>query len=103
AGVGVAAAAAATARELALAEMNGHRYDAVISAGIAGGFAGRVAVGGVVLAAHSVAADLGADSPDGFLTVDEMGFGSSIVDVDAQLLAAPLAEPAGARGPGRLR
>src|SRR4029078_5121060 len=76
-GGGVAAAAAATPRELALAEVNGHRYDAVISAGIAGGFADRVDVGGVVLAARSIAADLGADSPDGFLTVDEMGVRSS--------------------------
>jgi futalosine hydrolase len=88
AGVGVAAAAAATARELALAEVGGHPYDAVISAGIAGGFADRVDVGGVVLAVRSVAADLGADSPDGFLTVDEMGFGSSIMDVDLDLLAS---------------
>lgn len=97
AGVGVAAAAAATARELALAETSGHPYDAVISAGIAGGFADRVDVGGVVLAARSIAADLGADSPDGFLTVDEIGFGSSIVDVDAELLGALRAVLPGAR------
>src|SRR5262245_32899807 len=52
AGVGVAAAAAATARHLALAEAHGSPYQAVISAGIAGGFAERVEVGGQVLAAR---------------------------------------------------
>ncbi len=66
-GVGPAAAAAATARLIALAEARGAAFDAVLSAGIAGGFVGRVEVGDVVLATRSVAADVGAESPNGFL------------------------------------
>ncbi len=82
-GVGPAAAAAGTARLLAAG-----RYRAVVSAGIAGGFAGRAPVGATVLATRSIAADLGAETPDGFLTVDELGFGSSTAEVDATLLKA---------------
>lgn len=87
-GVGAAAAAARTARLVALAEAAGRPYRAVLSAGIAGGFPDRAPVGAIVLAARSVAADLGADSPDGFLTLDALGFGTTILDADAALLAA---------------
>src|SRR3954471_3025935 len=80
-GVGPAAAAAGTARLLA----TGH-YRAVISAGIAGGFPGRAPVGSVVLGARSIAADLGAESADGFLPIEELGFGSSLVPADPVLL-----------------
>jgi futalosine hydrolase len=76
-GVGPALAAAATARLLADAEHAGYPYDAVICAGIAGGFAGRVEVGGLAVATVSIAADLGADSPDGFIGLDELGFGTA--------------------------
>ena len=48
----------------------------MISAGIAGGFPGRAPVGATVLGARSIAADLGAESPDGFLPVEELGFGT---------------------------
>ncbi|MEU8240659.1 futalosine hydrolase [Actinoplanes missouriensis] len=82
-GVGPAAAAAGTARLLATGA-----YRAVISAGIAGGFAGRVPVGGTVLATRSIAADLGAETPDGFLPVEELGFGSSVLGCDPVLLKA---------------
>ncbi len=85
-GVGSAAAAAATARALTLAEMAGSPFDAVISAGIAGGFAGRADVGATVLATASTAADLGAQSPDGFLTLADLGLGPSTLEVDASLL-----------------
>jgi futalosine hydrolase len=74
-GVGPAAAAASTARLLALAEAAGSPFDGVISAGIGGGFADRVPLGGIALAATCVAADLGADSPDGFLSLESLGFG----------------------------
>ncbi|MCW6005330.1 futalosine hydrolase [Micromonospora sp. CPCC 205371] len=87
-GVGAAAAAGGTARLLALAEAAGRPYRAVLSAGIGGGFPGQVPVGGTVLAARSIAADLGADSPDGFIPLDELGFGSAIAAVDESLLAA---------------
>ena len=85
-GVGPAAAAAGTARLLALAEAAQVPFRAVLSAGIAGGFPGRAPVGATVLGARSIAADLGAESPDGFLPVDQLGFGSNLLDADPTLL-----------------
>jgi len=81
AGVGSAAAAATTARALA-----GGTHQAVLSAGIGGGFTGRVPVGGLALADRSVAADLGADSPDGFVSLDQLGFGVTALPADPDLL-----------------
>jgi futalosine hydrolase len=78
-GVGSAAAAASTAGALAAG-----RFAAVVSAGIGGGFG--VPPGGTVVASTSVAADLGADSPDGFISLDELGFGSSTMAADPRLL-----------------
>ncbi|QAY66721.1 futalosine hydrolase [Paenibacillus protaetiae] len=83
AGVGMALAAANTAFALAAADNCG----LVISAGIAGGFAGQAAIGDIVVATDIVAADLGAESPDGFLPLDELGFGSCRVPVPAALAA----------------
>ena len=77
AGVGPAAAAANTAMALASAE-----YDLVVSAGIGGGFPERAGVGSLVVSSEIVAADLGAETPEGFSSVDELGFGSSRVPVD---------------------
>jgi futalosine hydrolase len=85
-GVGPAAAAAGTARLLTLAEAAGAPYRGVLSVGIAGGFDG-VPVGATVVATRSIAADLGAESPTGFLTIDELGFGSNTHTADADLLA----------------
>ncbi|BEL10248.1 hypothetical protein Q0Z83_084390 [Actinoplanes sichuanensis] len=82
-GVGPAAAAAGTARLLA-----GRAYRAVVSAGIAGGFPGRAPVGSLVIATRSIAADLGAESPDGFLPIEELGFGTSVLDADPHLVEA---------------
>lgn len=62
-------------------------YGLVISAGIGGGFPGRADVGSLVVADAMVAADLGSQTPDGFLSVDELGFGSSRVAADAVLAA----------------
>jgi len=87
-GVGAAAAAAGTARLLALAEAAGRAYAGVVSAGVAGGFPGRAGVGGIVLATRSVAADLGAESPDGFLPLEQLGLGSGTVPADPELLFA---------------
>ncbi|MEO3815716.1 futalosine hydrolase [Plantactinospora sp. B24E8] len=84
-GVGPAVAAAGTARLVALAEAAGTPYRAVVSAGIGGGFPGRAPVGGTVLATRSVAADLGAESPDGFLPLDELGFGATTAPADPAL------------------
>jgi len=85
-GVGPAAAAAGTARLLALAEAAGTPYRAVVSAGIAGGFPGRADVGATILGARTIAADLGAETPDGFLPVEDLGFGSSLIEADPALL-----------------
>lgn len=86
-GAGPAAAAAGTARLLALAEAAGHPYRTVVSAGVGGGFTGRAPVGSVVLASGSVHADLGADSPDGFIPLDQLGFGRVSVPADPAVLA----------------
>jgi len=81
-GVGAAAAAASTARALAVGQ-----YDLVVSAGIGGGFTGRAEVGSLVVANEIIAADLGAETPDGFLSVDELGFGSARIQVPAEWAA----------------
>ncbi|GKU77633.1 futalosine hydrolase [Paenibacillus sp. L3-i20] len=87
AGVGPAAVAARTAITLANTS-----YELVISAGIGGGFPLRASIGSLVLATIIVAADLGAETQDGFLSVDELGFGSARVAVsdewNSQLLSA---------------
>jgi futalosine hydrolase len=70
-GVGPAAAAAATATALALHP----DYRLVISSGIAGGFAPAAPIGSAVVAEAIVAADLGAETPEGFADVTELGFG----------------------------
>jgi len=85
-GVGATAAAARTAPKLLLARSAGYPFHLVVSAGIAGGFADRAGVGSTVLASRSVAADLGADSPDGFLSLATLGFGQSTMDADKELL-----------------
>jgi futalosine hydrolase len=80
AGVGPASAAARTAAALAAG-----RYRLVVSAGIGGGFAGRADIGALVVASEIVSADLGAETPDGFSSVDELGFGSARSAVDATI------------------
>lgn len=85
-GVGPAAAAAGTARLLALAEAAGRPYRAVLSAGVAGGIPGRAAIGGTVLGVRAVAPDLGAQSPNGFIPLDELGFGTAVLPADPALL-----------------
>jgi futalosine hydrolase len=72
-GVGPAAAAAGTAWYLA----RNPGVTAVVSAGIGGGVLPRVQLGDLAVATRSVAADLGADAPEGFLTLDELGFGTT--------------------------
>lgn len=86
-GVGPAAAAAGTARLLALAEADGHPYRTVLSAGVAGGLPGRAEVGGVLLASRSIHADLGAESPDGWQSLDQLGLGSTAAAADPATLA----------------
>ncbi len=76
-GVGPVAAAISTTTAL----MSGE-YRLVISVGIAGGFEGRAEIGDVVVATDIVAADLGVETPVGFSSVDELGFGTSRVQAD---------------------
>lgn len=92
-GVGSAAVAATAARVLATG-----RFDAAMSAGIAGGF--RAPVGGTAIATASIAADLGAASPDGFLDLERLGLGTGVLDADPALVtAARAALPHAAVGP----
>ncbi|MFF9841212.1 futalosine hydrolase [Streptomyces sp. NPDC013740] len=84
AGVGPAAAAAATATALACAPAP---YTLVVSAGIAGGFAPHAPIGTVVVSDAVVGADLGAQTPDGYLPVEELGFGRSAHPVGGPLVA----------------
>ncbi|GJF28247.1 Futalosine hydrolase [Kitasatospora sp. NE20-6] len=84
-GVGPASVAAATAAVLA-----GRRHRTVVSAGIAGGFPGVAPVGSVVVASAILAADLGAETPDGFTDVAALGFGR-VRHVPAPPLVARLA------------
>ncbi|MEU9301761.1 futalosine hydrolase [Streptomyces sp. NPDC048269] len=90
AGVGPAAAAAGTATALALAD-----YTLVVSAGIGGGFQPAAPPGSLVVADAIVAADLGAETPDGFVDVRALGFGHS-VHLPPSELAARAAEATGA-------
>jgi futalosine hydrolase len=82
AGVGPISAGIQTT--IALAE---DKYDLVINMGIAGGFVGKAEVGSLVVANEIVSADLGAESPEGFITMDELGFGASTrVKTDGELV-----------------
>lgn len=76
-GIGPAAAAATSATALAL-----DSYDAVLSLGICGGFPGSAGIGDVVVATDLVAADLGADSPEGFLGLGQLGWADEVHPVD---------------------
>lgn len=74
-GAGPAAAAAATAFALASGSSAPEPYGLVVSAGIGGAFTPLTPLGSLVVASDIVAADLGADTPDGFLPVTALGFG----------------------------
>jgi futalosine hydrolase len=84
-GVGAAAVAAATAATLA-----GEAYgvtvgaivgiDVVVSAGIGGAFAAAAGIGDLLVAERIIAADLGADAPEGFQSVEELGFGPTVFE-----------------------
>ncbi|QNE75779.1 futalosine hydrolase [Streptomyces finlayi] len=71
-GAGPAAAAASAAFALAAAPVP---YRLVVSAGIGGGFAPAAPVGSLVVASGIVAADLGAETAEGFVPVTGLGFG----------------------------
>ena len=87
-GVGVAASAVATSCVL----RNG--YDLAISAGIAGGFPAAADLP-VAVASAIVHADLGAHTPDGFVSMAELGWGATRFEL-RELLYRALAERTGA-------
>jgi futalosine hydrolase len=89
-GLGPAAAAASTARALAL-----RTYDLVLSAGIGGGYS-PAAIGDVVVADAIVFADLGAETADGFRGASDLGFDAERFAVSPSV-AANLAECTGGR------
>ncbi|GAA5609790.1 futalosine hydrolase [Streptomyces platensis] len=99
AGVGPAAAAAGTATALTAAALAGQPYDLVVSAGIGGGFPPAAPLGSVVVAEAIVAADLGAETPDGFLPVTELGFGTVVHRPDPALVRAVAAAAGAVSGP----
>ncbi|MFB8245519.1 futalosine hydrolase [Streptomyces sp. NPDC055952] len=99
AGVGPALAAASTASALTAAALRGTPYGLVVSAGIGGGFLPAAPVGSLVIADEIVAADLGAQTEDGFLSVTELGFGTVRHEPPAPLVrraAEATGAPAGA-------
>jgi futalosine hydrolase len=87
-GVGPAEAAAATACALPGADL-------VLCAGIGGGFA-PLRAGDVAVASSIAFADLGAETPDGFVPIADLGFGTGRYDVPARL-AVELADRTGGR------
>jgi futalosine hydrolase len=88
-GVGPSASAASTARALAA-----DRYDLVLSAGVAGGFA-PIEVGEVVVATRSVFADLGVETVGGFVS---LGIADDALDADAAIAADLARRTAAATG-----
>lgn len=81
AGVGPVAAAANTAKALA-----GKGYRLVISTGIGGGFPLQVQVGSLVVADEIVSADLGVETLEGFLSLDELKLGTTKVQAEPELV-----------------
>ena len=82
-GIGPAQSAAAAAVALA-----NKKYDTVISAGIAGGFAAAgVNLGDIVIANRICFADLGAHSPEKFLDAQSLGWPGSTYDCPAATVA----------------
>ncbi|MEU5342110.1 futalosine hydrolase [Streptomyces sp. NPDC020766] len=99
AGVGPASAAASTAAALTAAALTDNPdgpYDLVVSAGIGGGFQPGAPVGSLVLADEITAADLGAETADGFVPVTELGFGA-VTHRPPQSLVRAVAAVTGAR------
>ena len=92
AGIGPAAAAAGTAHALAT-----DRYGGCVSLGICGAFRGTAEIGDVVVATELVAADLGADSPAGFLGLGALGWADEVAPVDPALLSRVVARLRGIR------
>ncbi|MFJ3324086.1 futalosine hydrolase [Streptomyces griseus] len=98
-GAGPAAAAAATAFALAAGASAPVPYGLVVSAGIGGAFTPLTPLGSLVVASDIVAADLGADTPDGFLPVTALGFGRDRFAPPPALVREVAAAAGAAAGP----
>lgn len=95
-GAGPAAAAAAAAFALASSP---EPYGLVVSAGIGGAFTPLTPLGSLVVASGIVAADLGAETPDGFLPVTALGFGRDRFAPPPALVQEVAAAAGAAAGP----
>jgi len=73
-GVGMVATAFAMGRLLA-----SRQFGLAINAGVAGAFDRNLAIGDVVHVANDRFAELGAEDGDGFISIDELGFGDSVL------------------------
>lgn len=73
-GVGMVATAFELGKHLAI-----HTYDLAINAGIAGSFNPDISIGQVLHITDDAFAELGAEDGEHFLSIDELGFGSSMV------------------------
>jgi futalosine hydrolase len=93
-GVGPARAGACAGTAVAV-----ERPDLVLSAGVAGGFAGRAGVGEIVVADSVVQADLGAESPAGFRSIADLGFGEAVIRLPEPVVALAAARTGGVVGP----
>lgn len=82
-GVGPGPAAAATATGLASTPFAG-----VLSSGICGAFRGAAGIGDIVVGTEFVAADVGADSPEGFLDLADLGWAELLLPVAPGLVRA---------------
>ncbi|MGW1155343.1 futalosine hydrolase [Streptomyces rubiginosohelvolus] len=103
-GAGPAAAAAATAFALASgASASGVSasapYGLVVSAGIGGAFTPVTPLGSLIVADGIVAADLGAETADGFLPVTALGFGRDRFTPPPALVREVAAATGAAAGP----
>ncbi|MDB5007848.1 MAG: futalosine hydrolase [Mucilaginibacter sp.] len=69
-GVGMVATAFALGRHL-----TANKYDLVVNLGIAGSFTRDIAIGDVLEVSSDALAELGAEDGDGFLSIEQLGFG----------------------------
>ncbi|MEU2759482.1 futalosine hydrolase [Streptomyces sp. NPDC006863] len=98
-GAGPAAAAAATAFALASAAGAAGPYGLVVSAGIGGAFTPVTPLGSLIVADGIVAADLGAETAEGFLPVTALGFGRDRFTPPPALVREVTAATGAAAGP----
>ncbi|SFL46185.1 futalosine hydrolase [Salibacterium qingdaonense] len=80
-GAGMAEAAVSTASAL-----QNETYKAVINAGIAGAFQNSEGIGSIVAASEIIAAEAGAEAPDGFLSMEHLGLGASRYHCDPAMV-----------------